>query len=383
MNNLDKLKLASSSFGEKLITSSTQMTHLIGTKISSILQSPTPESKIVEDATCHTLTEPNWGLNLRICAMINGEQLNGTEIVKAIKKKIGSNNSKNIVSQMLGLELLEICCANCDKVFSEVASEKVLEEMVAMIRDVKTDERNRRKAMGMMRAWGESEDLMYLPVFRQTYMSLKADGIPAGSHGGNSSPMHQTLESLAYEQSMPPPGRYPLPDMDLMGIEDDTSPYTYGIQPVEQKKELLLVGRNSLDLLSSILNSGMDPVPINDELTVSMLDKCKESLPVVQRIAETTTDDDILLFEALNLHDELEEIISRCSELKGKVGSEPSKDDTVKPTETTPSSQNAIITDTKPNNAEEPTLTHEVKAKEGSETSLAHKDENTSPEQLL
>ncbi|PWA82290.1 ENTH/VHS, Target of Myb protein 1 [Artemisia annua] len=377
MNNLDKFKLASSSFGEKLITSSTQMTQLIGTKVKEILQSPTPESKIVEDATCHTLTEPNWGLNLRICAMINGEQLNGTEIVKAIKKKIGSSNNKNVVGQKLGLELLEICCANCDKVFSEVASEKVLEEMVVMVRDVKTDERNRRKAVGMIRAWGESEELMYLPVFRQTYLSLKADGIPAGSHGGNSSPMHQTSESLTYEQPMPPPGRYPLPDMDLMGIEDDTSPYTYGIQPVEQKKELLLVGRNSLDLLSSILNSGMDPVPINDELTVSMLDKCKESLPVVQRIAETTTDDDILLFEALSLHDELEEIISRCAEIKAKVGPEPSKDDTVKPTETTASPHNVIITDTKPNNAEEPALTHEVKAKEGSETSLAHKDEST------
>lgn len=75
--------------------------------------------------------------------------------------------------------------------------------------------------------------------------------------------MHHSSESLAYEQPMPPPGRYPLPDLDLMSIEDDTSPYTYGIQPVEQKKELLLVGRNSLDLLSSILNSGMDPVPIN------------------------------------------------------------------------------------------------------------------------
>lgn len=122
---------------------------------------------------------------------------------------------------------------------------------------------------------------------------------------------------------------------------------------------------------------------LQDELTVSMLDKCKESLPVVQRIAETTTDDDILLFEALSLHDELEEIISRCAEIKGKVGSEQSKDDTVKPTETTPSPHNVIITDTKLNNAEEPALTHEVKAKEGSETSLAHKDESTSQEQLL
>lgn len=47
----------------------------------------------------------------------------------------------------------------------------------------------------------------------------------------------------------------------------------------------------------------------------SMLEKCKESLPVVRRIAESTTDDEAMLFEALNLHDELQQVISRCEEI--------------------------------------------------------------------
>ncbi|KAL4592216.1 hypothetical protein LXL04_005203 [Taraxacum kok-saghyz] len=51
------------------------------------------------------MEEPNWGLNLRICAMINSEEFNGTEIVKAIKKKIGSG--KSAISQRLSLDLLE------------------------------------------------------------------------------------------------------------------------------------------------------------------------------------------------------------------------------------------------------------------------------------
>lgn len=60
---------------------------------------------------------------------------------------------------------------------------------------------------------------------------------------------------------------------------------------------------------------------------MSMLEKCKHSLPVVQRIAESTNDDEVMLFEALNLHDELRQVISRCDELEAALesGGEPVK----------------------------------------------------------
>lgn len=162
---MDKLNLAQ--LGEKLKTSGAQMGRLVSDKMKEILQSPTPESKMVDEATSEILVEPNWGMNLRICAMINSEEFNGSEIVKAIKKKI---SGKNPVSQRLSLELLEACTMNCEKVFSEVASEKVLEDMVRMIDNPQVDHMTRRRAFQLIRAWGESEDIAYLPVFRQTYM---------------------------------------------------------------------------------------------------------------------------------------------------------------------------------------------------------------------
>lgn len=42
-----------------------------------------------------------------------------------------------------------------------------------------------------------------------------------------------------------------------------------------------------------------------------MLEKCKQSQPVIKRIIERTTDDEGLLFEALYLHDELQQVISK------------------------------------------------------------------------
>ncbi|XP_070045501.1 TOM1-like protein 2 isoform X2 [Nicotiana tomentosiformis] len=298
MDKLDKLKMASSSLGERLKTGGAQMSRMVSAKMKEILQGPTPESKMVDEATLDTMEEPNWSLNLRICGMINSEEFNGTEIVKAIKKKLVM--SKSPVSQRLSLDLLETCTSNCEKVFSEVASEKVLDDMVKMIEDPKTDSGNRVKAMELITAWGESEDLRYLPVFRQTYMNLKRQ---------------YPLESHMNEQLLSPPESYPIPNTGSRNHEHTA----YIGESIEEKKEFLVVTRNSLEILSSILTSEVEPKPIKDDLAVSMLENCKQSLAVIQRIVESTSGDEGLMFEALNLHDELRQVISRYEEMEAAL----------------------------------------------------------------
>ena len=59
---------------------------------------------------------------------------------------------------------------NCDKIFSEVASERVLDEMVLLVKNGEAGSENRSRAFQLVRAWGQSQDLAYLPVFKQTYM---------------------------------------------------------------------------------------------------------------------------------------------------------------------------------------------------------------------
>lgn len=47
------------------------------------------------------------------------------------------------------------------------------------------------------------------------------------------------------------------------------------------------------------------------ELGSSLLEKCKQSQPMIHWIIETTTDDECMLFEALSLNEELQQIISK------------------------------------------------------------------------
>lgn len=58
---------------------------------------------------------------------------------------------------------------------------------------------------------------------------------------------------------------------------------------------------------------------LQDDLTVSMVEKCKLSQPVVQRIIESTMNDEGMLFEALYLHDELQQVLSKWEEMEAKT----------------------------------------------------------------
>ncbi|CAN1245038.1 TOM1-like protein 2 [Linum grandiflorum] len=249
---MDKLKLAE--WGERLRTGGAQMSRVVSDKMKEILQAPTPESKMVDDATAETLAEPNWGLNLRICALINSEEFN-------------------------------------------FASEKALDEMVKLIDNPLSDPENRSRAMQLIAAWGESEDLEYLPVFRQTYMSLKQRSVLPE---GNVAPVENSLES--YFQPMPPPGSYPVPDSGLPGLGQGTFPQNY--LSAEEKNEVLL--KKPVNV----------PTSMQEDLTVSLYEKCQQSQPAVQQLIESTTDDEAMLFEALNLHDELQRVISQFKDLE-------------------------------------------------------------------
>ncbi|XP_010475349.1 PREDICTED: target of Myb protein 1 [Camelina sativa] len=303
---MDKLKIAE--WGEKLKTGGAQMSRMVSEKVKDMLQAPTLESKMVDEATLETLEEPNWGMNMRICAQINNDEFNGTEIVRAIKRKI---SGRSPVSQRLSLELLEACAMNCEKVFSEVASEKVLDEMVWLVKNGEADPENRKRAFQLIRAWGQSQDLTYLPVFHQTYMSLEGVNSLNARGEENSMPGQTSLESLMQRPvPVPPPGSYPVPNQVQARGEDEGLDYNFGNLSIEDKKEQIEITRNSLELLSSMLNTEGKPNHSEDDLTVSLMEKCKQCQPLIQMIIESTTDDEGVLFEALHLNDELQRVLS-------------------------------------------------------------------------
>jgi len=136
-------------------------------KVKELFQGPNQADKFVEEATSESLEEPDWAMNLEICDMINHERLTSVDLIRGIKKRIMMKSPR---IQFLALVLLETCAKNCEKAFSEIAAERVLDEMVKLIDDPQTVVNNRNKALTLIEAWGEStSELRYLPVYEETY----------------------------------------------------------------------------------------------------------------------------------------------------------------------------------------------------------------------
>lgn len=63
------------------------------------------------------------------------------------------------------------------------------------------------------------------------------------------------------QQPLDPPERYPIPEAGLHALDDSAFSSDQHIS-IEEKKEHLVVARNSFELLSSILNSEAEPKPL-------------------------------------------------------------------------------------------------------------------------
>lgn len=159
----ERLKIGGAEVGRKMSAGMTSMSF----KVKELFQGPNACDKLVEDATSEFLEEPDWAMNLEICDMINHEKVNSVELIRGIKKRIMMKHPR---VQFLAMMLLETCVKNCEKAFSEVAAERVLDEMVKLIDDPQSVVNNRNKALMLIESWGEStNELRYLPVYEETY----------------------------------------------------------------------------------------------------------------------------------------------------------------------------------------------------------------------
>ncbi|KAI4322028.1 hypothetical protein L6164_021756 [Bauhinia variegata] len=80
--------------------------------------------------------------------------------------------------------------------------------------------------------------------------------------------------------------------------------------------EALDVARNSIELLSTVLSSSPQQDVLKDDLTTTLVQQSRQSQSTVQRIIESAGDNEALLFEALNVNDEIQKVLRKYDELK-------------------------------------------------------------------
>ncbi|CAG9541116.1 unnamed protein product [Cercopithifilaria johnstoni] len=141
----------------------------------------TPVGRKIEMATDATiLATENWGLNMEICDFINNTAEGGRDAMRAIRKRLHSQMSKNNAVVMYTLTVLETCVKNCDIRFHELVCQKdFINELVRLL-GPKFDAPQviQEHVLGLIQSWNDVFQVdPRLQGVCQIYNELKAKGV--------------------------------------------------------------------------------------------------------------------------------------------------------------------------------------------------------------
>ncbi|KAL1353098.1 hypothetical protein HN51_017029 [Arachis hypogaea] len=260
-------------------------------------------NSMVERATSDMLIGPDWAMNIEICDMLNRDPGQAKDIVKGIKKRIGSKNSK---VQLLALTLLETIIKNCgDIVHMHVAEKDVLHEMVKIAKK-KPDFHVKEKILILVDTWQEAfgGPRSRYPQYYAAYQELLRAGAVFPQRSEQSAPVFT------------PPQTQPLASYPPNIRDSDTRQDTAGSSAESEFPTLTLTeiqnARGIMDVLSEMLNA-LDPSNkegLRQEVIVDLVEQCRTYKQRVVHLVNSTSDES-LLCQGLALNDDLQRVLAK------------------------------------------------------------------------
>lgn len=258
---------------------------------------------MVERATSDMLIGPDWAMNIEICDMLNHDPGQAKEVVKGIKKRIGSRNSK---VQLLALTLLETIIKNCgDIVHMHVAERDVLHEMVKIVKK-KPDFHVKEKILILIDTWQEAfgGPRARYPQYYAAYQELLRAGAVFPQRSEQSAPVFTPPQTQ-------PLASYPPNIRDLDARQDTAESSAESEFPTLSLTEIQNA-HGIMDVLAEMLNA-IDPSNkegLRQEVIVDLVEQCRTYKQRVVHLVNSTTDES-LLCQGLALNDDLQRVLAR------------------------------------------------------------------------
>ncbi|OMO91027.1 VHS domain-containing protein [Corchorus olitorius] len=259
-------------------------------------------NSMVERATSDMLIGPDWARNIEICDMLNHDPGQAKDVVKGIKKKLGSKNSK---VQLLALTLLETIIKNCgDIVHMHVAERDVLHEMVKIVKK-KPDYHVKEKILTLIDTWQEAfgGPRARYPQYYVAYQELLRAGAVFPQRTERSAPV------LTPPQTQPL-SSYP-PNIRNSDRQDTAESSAESEFPTLSLTEIQNA-RGIMDVLAEML-SALDPgnkEGLRQEVIVDLVEQCRTYKQRVVHLVNSTADES-LLCQGLALNDDLQRVLAK------------------------------------------------------------------------
>lgn len=258
----------------------------------------------VEKATSEFLIGPDWTMNLEICDILNSNQWLAKDIVRSVKKRLLHKNPK---VHLLSLTLLETMVKNCgDYVHFQIADRNVLQEMVKIVKK-KTDMHVRDKILVLLDSWQEAfggPGGKY-PQYFWAYEELRRSGVEFPRRSPDAAPIF--TPPLTHPPPRTPQPGYGMPSNSSTRLDEAMAAET-GSLSLSSMSPM----RDVLDLLADMLqalNPG-DCLAVKDEVIVDLVDQCRSNQKKLMQMLTTTVDEE-LLGQGLELNDRLQSVLAK------------------------------------------------------------------------
>ncbi|XP_047971339.1 TOM1-like protein 9 isoform X2 [Salvia hispanica] len=258
---------------------------------------------MVERATSDMLIGPDWAMNIEICDICNHDPAQAKDVVRGIKKRLGSRNPK---VQLLALTLLETVVKNCgDMVHMHVAEKDLPHEMVKMVKK-KPDFHVKEKILILIDTWQEAfgGPRGRYPQYYVAYQALLRLGAVFPQRSERSAPVFTPPQTQPLT-SYPPNIGNPVPRAD--GAESSAEAEFPTLSLTELQN-----ARGIMDVLSEML-SALDPgnkEGIKQEVIVDLVEQCRTYKQRVVHLVNSTSDES-LLCQGLALNDDLQRVLAK------------------------------------------------------------------------
>ncbi|XP_058214718.1 TOM1-like protein 6 [Rhododendron vialii] len=258
----------------------------------------------VDKATSDLLIGPDWTMNMDICDSINSNHWEAKEVVKAVKKRLQHKNPK---VHLLALTLLETMVKNCgDNVHFQIAERNILQDMTKIVKK-KTDMHVRDKILVLLDSWQEAfggPGGKY-PQYYWAYEELRRAGVLFPQRSPDAAPIF--TPPVVQSTLRHPQAGYGMPINSSTRLDEAMAAETENLSLSSINSM-----RDVLDLLADMLQAvnPSDRTSVKDEIIVDLVNQCRSNQKKLMQML-TTTGDEELLGQGLELNDSLQTVLAK------------------------------------------------------------------------
>ncbi|KAK7353740.1 hypothetical protein VNO80_19191 [Phaseolus coccineus] len=262
-------------------------------------------AELVNGATSEKLAETDWTKNIEICELVAHDRRQARDVVKAIKKRIGSKHSD---TQRYAVLLLEMLMNNIGEHIHELVIDTGIIPILVKIVKKKSDLAVRERIFLLLDATQTSLGGASgkFPQYYNAYFELVSAGVQFSQRDQvvqsdhPSSQPNRTSNVPNREQAAP---RH---EAVAQQAESQTVPESSIIQKAS----------NALEVLKEVLDAvdAQNPQGARDEFTLDLVEQCSFQKQRVMHLVMASRDE-MIVSRAIELNEQLQKVLARHDDL--------------------------------------------------------------------